>query len=105
MAKTTSKQAVFWRKVVKFHDDKGNRIPGTFVLEPLPAGVVEGSKPLCHLCRGPEEGHARKGRVHLFTPMPDPGMTVDVTYPDGQVERRRNVPFGRAANHWWTEKE
>jgi len=100
-----SKQAVFWRKVVKFQDDKGNRIPGTFVLEPMSAVVIEASKTLCHLCHEAEEGHARLSRKHMFTPMPDPGMTIDVTYPNGEIERRYNVRFGRAANCWWTEKE
>lgn len=99
------KRAVFWRKVVKFEDDKGRPIPGTFVLEPLPALVIKESIPLCHICREPEEGHNRLSRKHLFTPMPDPGMIVDVTYPNGEIERRHNVRFGRAANCWWTEEK
>ena len=98
---------IFWREKV-IHSRRPDVDPHQVVLVPIPAILVGPSDVVigqrCAVCREPEEGHARRGRRHAFFPMVDPGVTIDVHYPDEPVERRHNVMRGRAAN-CWTEKE
>lgn len=98
---------VFWKSVTKFEkvyeiNAEGQLVTSRAVvsLVPCPAVIVGASEQRCAVCKEPEVGHTRRGRRHAFAPMADPGKTLDVTYSDGQTERRYNVALGKAENCW-----
>lgn len=100
-------EVIFWQSVTKFEkvneiNAEGQLVTSRAVVElvPCPAVIVGASEQRCAICKEPEAGHARRGRRHIFEPMADPGKTLDVTYPNGQVERRYNVMLGKSENCW-----
>lgn len=88
-------QIVFWQESTGYKPRE---------LLPCPAIVVGVSEPICAVCREKETGHARPNRRHAFTALEDPGLTLDVTYINGEQGRRYNVQLGKLAN-CWTETE
>jgi hypothetical protein len=98
MPPVTGIQIVFWQELYPPGEARRE-------LAPCPAIVVGASTQICAVCREPEAGHsARRNRRHAFAPMEDPGLTLDVTYVNGEKGRRENVQLGKLAN-CWTETE
>lgn len=91
-------RVLFVREKVLFSSEPGGLAQVT--LDPIEAVYVEDSPALCEICRDPEATHARPKRQHAFSPMKEPGITIDVHYPGGPIERRENVQHGTFANGW-----
>lgn len=95
--KTGAKIIFLIEKVV--HSKQPDSVPHQVVLVDLHAIYKGESEPWCLVCHEVELGHDRNGkRKHAFTP--ETGTTIEVTYPDGQVEIRHHVMQGKTANCW-----
>lgn len=72
------------------------------------AEVLADEPPICAVCKEPEQGHARPGRRHPFTPM-EGTLALRVTFPanrrrglEAEVVVYTHVPPGDGPNQWHT---
>lgn len=94
------KQGIVFLREKVIHSKNPDVTPHKVILVRVPAVYVGESEPLCEICHESEEGHLRPRRRHAYTPMTEPGITIDVQYPDEPVEPRHNVQHGDTANCW-----